>query len=400
MAFEYSPIVLDSVNHDDFPQVDLFVKNENKYTLYNSAETKLTDEDIERLRENGTEFVYISSANSELVQAYIEKKFTSIQSINSLSQLSKNLIGSQIIINCINDVYKNPTMAVAFHKCRIILRQINLHFKDRAEIIGFFNKLERNFEKYLITHSAQVTILSMYVYEKLFSAGKNELVEIGVGAMLHDIGMLNIADNIMGKTDVLTESEYHRVKLHPKFGSTILQNVGLNDQIPLDVTLNHHERHDGSGYPRGLNGSRIPRHAMLVSICDIYCALTMNRPYKRASSSQEALETLKSEKRLFDPEILGGFLAVMSNTSPPEKVATEKSSLNSAAVKSFESKIIQELRKQMRNSINDRNKLLQIHSLLTDNIKNTFGDEKTDLISLRAELKDLLNSMHTADRQK
>lgn len=398
MPFEYSPIVLDSINQDNFPNVELYVKHENKYTLYKPADIKLTIHNIERLRENGTEFVYINSANSEEVQAHVEERLNDTHSIKALSPFSKNLICSQIIISCINEVFKHPTMAAAFHKCRIILKQISLKFEDRNELINHFSKLELNFDKYLVTHSAQVTILAMHLYEKLFNAGNDELVNIGLGAMLHDIGMLYIASDITEKTDVLSESEYHRVKLHPRHGGDVLTDVGIKEQVVLDITLNHHERYDGSGYPRGLSGQRIPRHAMLISLCDIYCALTMNRPYKSASTPEEALETLKSERRLFDPEIFDGFLGVMTNASLPVTAAEEKN-VSRTAAKTVDSTMVQELRRRMRASIDDRTKLLQLHSLLTDNIKNSHGEERVALGALRSELKDLLNSLFAEGRQ-
>lgn len=398
MPLEYSPIVLDSINHENFPNVELYVKHENKFTLYKPAETKLTIHNIERLRENGTEFIYINGANSEEVQAHIEKNLDGIQTVNRLSQLSKNLICSQIIIRCIEDVFKHPNMAAAYHKCRMILKQVSLKFEDRHELIGFFAKLEHNFDKYLITHSAQVTILSMFMYEKLFNAGKDEQVDIGVGAMLHDIGMLYISSDIMEKTDVLSESEYYRVKLHPRHGCELLNDVRIKDRITLDITLDHHERYDGSGYPRGLHGQRIPKHAMLVSICDIYCALTMHRPYKSASTPDEALDTLKSEGKLFDPEILSGFLKIMANTAHTEKTPEVNKETRTMA-RSIDTAKIQELRTRMRNSLDDRNRLLQLHSLITDDIKNSYGEEKVALVAFRAELKDLLNSLFAADRQ-
>lgn len=399
MPMYYSPIVLDSINHSTFPKVELYVKNDNKFTLYKPSETNLTIHNIERLRENGTEFVYIDSTDSEEVQEHIEKNFDGLQSTNRLSQLSKNLICSQIIISCINDIFKNPSMAAAFHKCRIILKQVSLKFEDRHELISFFSKLEQNFDTYLVTHSAQVTILSMYMYEELFNAGKTELIDIGVGAMLHDIGMLYISSDITGKTDVLSDNEYYRVKIHPKHGCSLLRDAGIDDQIVIDITLDHHERYDGSGYPRGLNGERIPRHAMLVSICDIYCALTMNRPYKSASTPEDALDTLKEFSRIFDPEILSGFLKIMTNTALPEKVVEERNK-SVAPVKNVDTTKIQEFRKRMRDYSDDRNRLLQLHSVLTDDIKNSYGEEKANLIAFRSELKDLLNSLFVTDGQK
>jgi HD-GYP domain-containing protein (c-di-GMP phosphodiesterase class II) len=399
MALDYSPIVLDSINQATFPNVELHVKNDNTYTLYKPAETKLTIHNIERLRENGTEFIYINSANSEEVQAHIEKGFDDITSNKALSQFSKNLISSQIIINCINNVFKNPNMASAFRKCRIMMKQISFKFENLNELTSLLAKLEQYFDKYLITHTAQVTILSLYLYEKLFDSNEDNLLDIGVGAMLHDIGMLYISNDIIGKTDVLSESEYHRVKIHPKHGCSLLIDVGIKEQVALDIALSHHERHDGSGYPKGLSGFDIPRHAMLVSICDIYCALTMNRPYRSASTPEEALETLKSERRLFEPGLIEGFFKHMSKNAVPAEFAEEKNS-QKIEFKTVDSSMVLDLRKRMRDSADNRNELLKLHSLITDNIKNSFGDERDSLTTLRTELKDLLNSMFAADGPK
>ncbi len=306
MALEYSPIVLDSIDHKNFPEVELFVKLDAKYTLYKPEKTKLTIHNIERLRENGTEFVYINNKDAEEVQEHVEKRLDDSRAVNILSQYSKNLICSQMIIKCIDDVFRKPNQAAAFNKCRNILGKVSFKFEDRNELIKLFSKLEDNFDKYLIKHSAQTTILALFMCEKLFNAGKDELINVGAGAMLHDIGMLSVSSDITDKVDALSEDEYYRVKLHPKYGVGLLNNAGVTNRIVHDITLSHHERHDGSGYPKGLVGNKIPGYAMLVSICDIYCALTMNRPYKTASTPADALKTLKSERRLFNPAISWG----------------------------------------------------------------------------------------------
>ncbi|MGD0585274.1 MAG: HD domain-containing phosphohydrolase [Oryzomonas sp.] len=391
MALEYSPIVLDSINHKNFPEVELFVKLDDKYTLYKPDKTKLTVHNIERLRENGTEFVYINSKDSEEVQEHVEQRLDDSHAATILSQYSKNLIGSQMIIKCIDDVFKKPNQAAAFDKCLKILGKISFKFEDRNELIKLFSKLEDNFDKYLINHSAQTTILAMFMCEKLFNAGKNDLINVGAGAMLHDIGMLSVSSDITDKVDALSENEYYRVKLHPKHGVELLNNAGVTNRTIHAITLSHHERHDGSGYPKALAGNNIPRYAILVSICDIYCALTMTRPYKGASTPTDALKTLKSEKRLFDPDILEGFLEIMEHSSLPETAAEEKKSLG--GVKTLDMAEIRELRKQMRSPNADRNSLVKMHSVITDNINNTYGEERAALIELRTELKNLLKSL-------
>jgi HD-GYP domain-containing protein (c-di-GMP phosphodiesterase class II) len=398
MALEYSPIVLDSINHKNFPEVELFVKLDAKYTLYKPEKTTLTIHNIERLRENGTEFIYINNKDSEEVQEHVELRLADSRAVNILSQYSKNLICSQMIIKCIDDVFKKPNQAAAFSKCRNILGNVSFKFEDRNELIKLFSKLEDNFDKYLVNHSAQTTILAMFMCEKLFNSGKDDIINVGAGAMLHDIGMLSVSSDITDKIDVLSEDEYYRVKLHPKYGVELLKNAGVTSRIVHAITLSHHEHYDGSGYPRALVGNNIPMYAMLMSICDIYCALTMNRPFKAASTPVAALKTMKSEKRLFDPDIFGGFLGIMEDSSLQETAAEEKKS--PVAVKTLDMAEIRELRIQMRSLKADRNKLVKMHSIITDNINNSFGEERVAFNELRAELKNLLKSLHSEGAEK
>lgn len=391
MALEYSPIVLDSINHDNFPKVELFVGLNGKYTLYKPEKTKLTIHNIERLRENGTEFVYINSKDSEEVQEHVEKRLEDSRAAAILSQYSKNLICSQMIIKTIDDVFKKPNQPAVFEKCRTILGKVAFRFEDRNELIKLFGKLEDNFDKYLVNHSTQTTILAMFMAERLFNAGRDDLVRVGTGAMVHDIGMLSVSSDITEKVDVLSENEYYRVKLHPKYGIDLLNSAGVTDPIVHDITLAHHERYDGSGYPKGLFAEEIPRYAMLVSICGIYCALTMNRPYKSASTPVEALRTLKSERKLFDPDILEGFMGIMEDNELPEMFEEEKKAPLEA--RSIDMAEIRELKKMMRSPNADRNKLIKMHSIITDNINSTYGEERAALVELRTELKNLLKSL-------
>ena len=398
MSLEYSPIVLDSINHNTFPKVELYVKVDDRFTLYKQDKTDLTANNIERLKENGTEFIYINNGDSEQVQSHVEQRLDDSQAIGKLSQHSINLICSQILVNCIDEVFQHPDQAYVYTKCRALLSKTRFKFDSSNELIQLCATLENNFDKYLITHSTQTTILSMFVCEKLFNPSKDVLINVGIGAMVHDIGMLNLVEDIIQKTDALSEKEYFRVKLHTKQGVDLLHKAGVREQMALDITMDHHERYDGRGYPRGLQGARIPAHAMLVAICDIYCALTMERRYKAASTPAEALQTLKSERLLFDPEIFDGFLAVMTNSSVPEAfVEEERPPLT--AVSTISAQTAPDLRKKMREWSGDRRRLLQLHSDITDSIKHVFGEERVALVELRAELKDLLNSLSSSEQK-
>lgn len=137
---------------------------------------------------------------------------------------------------------------------------------------------------------------------------EHQLCWFRVGALLHDIGKSRIPRAILEKRGRLTPDEMAIVRQHPVDGATMLAALPL----PWDVrpmVLHHHERWDGTGYPDGLAGTDIPFTARLLSIADVFDALTVERPYRPAYTEDEAISLLRAERgRMFDPELVDLFL--------------------------------------------------------------------------------------------
>lgn len=141
-----------------------------------------------------------------------------------------------------------------------------------------------------------------------FSEEEAELLAIGAG--IHDVGKLGINEHILNKPARLTATEFMLIKQHPVIGHQLIAPLELDQRI-VDSVLHHHENYDGSGYPHGLAGQSIPLFARVVRIWDSYDALTMNRPYHRGESKENALAILKRDHAFYDPELLGSFLSMM-----------------------------------------------------------------------------------------
>jgi putative two-component system response regulator len=128
-------------------------------------------------------------------------------------------------------------------------------------------------------------------------------------APLHDIGKIGIPDAILLKPGRLTDAEFEAIKQHTVIGARILSG-GRTPLIRLaeDVALTHHERWDGNGYPEGRTGAATPLHARIVSVADVFDALTHERPYKEAWPVDRALEEIESQRgRQFDPDVVSAF---------------------------------------------------------------------------------------------
>lgn len=149
---------------------------------------------------------------------------------------------------------------------------------------------------------------SMYaeILCNLLKISKKEMELIKKGALLHDIGKKLIDKRILEKTERLTLKEFEKIKKHTILGGIILE---AENKIIQNIALYHHEKWNGSGYPKGLKGKNIPFEARVVSIVDCYDALRSKRVYKEEKTHEEVIGILKEESgKSFDPDILNIFL--------------------------------------------------------------------------------------------
>ncbi len=136
-------------------------------------------------------------------------------------------------------------------------------------------------------------------------------------APLHDIGKIKIPDSILNKPGKLTPEEFDIMKKHSEYGGEVIDELieSLTEasylEIARDIALYHHERWDGSGYPKGLKGEEIPLSARIMAVADVFDALVSERVYKKAFSFEKAMEIIREESGThFDPRIVKAFVAV------------------------------------------------------------------------------------------
>lgn len=170
-------------------------------------------------------------------------------------------------------------------------------------------------DHYTHGHTARVTNVSLEIARKLGEKDKEKfnkkfLEHLHIAALLHDIGKIGIPESILHKREALDETEKKRMQEHPVLGTTILQPIRELEESLLGVKY-HHERYDGSGYPEGLKGERIPLIASVISVADAFDAMTTDRPYRKALSKEEAVsEIRKACNRQFDPRVAGALITL------------------------------------------------------------------------------------------
>ncbi|MBN2897762.1 MAG: HD-GYP domain-containing protein [Clostridia bacterium] len=146
-------------------------------------------------------------------------------------------------------------------------------------------------EPYTYKHSINVSILSVLT-AKALKYGTEEIKNIALGAFLHDIGKMLVDQSLITKPDLLTSAEKELVNQHPKLGYELIKNIDKLPYTAKQIVLLHHEKLDGSGYPYSIKGIEIPEYVRIVTICDMYDAMTTNRVYRNKMPIYKVLELL------------------------------------------------------------------------------------------------------------
>ena len=177
-----------------------------------------------------------------------------------------------------------------------------------ATIEGWSHALDLR-DKETEGHTQRVASLTVKL-ARLFSLTEAELAQVRWGALLHDIGKMGVSDGILHKPGPLTDEEWVEMKKHPLFAFEMLSPIRYL-RLALDIPYCHHEKWDGSGYPRGLKGSQIPLVARIFSVVDVWDALNSDRPYRRAWSNEKIFQYLHSSSgTCFDPQVVDAFMQI------------------------------------------------------------------------------------------
>jgi PAS domain S-box-containing protein/putative nucleotidyltransferase with HDIG domain len=177
-----------------------------------------------------------------------------------------------------------------------------------ATIEGWSHALDLR-DKETEGHTQRVTVMTGKL-ARSFGLSEAELVQVRWGALLHDIGKMGVADGILNKPSPLTDEEWLAMKKHPTFAYEMLSPIRYL-RLALDIAYCHHEKWDGSGYPRGLKGEQIPLVARIFTIADVWDALKSERPYRTAWAEEKVCAHIRSLSGThFDPQVVDAFMGI------------------------------------------------------------------------------------------
>jgi putative nucleotidyltransferase with HDIG domain len=200
----------------------------------------------------------------------------------------------------------NTTLLEDLHRSNI---ELTLAYDTTLE--GWSHALDLR-DKETEGHTQRVVELTLKIAKGL-GMNDTELIHLRRGALLHDIGKMGIPDEILFKPGPLSNEEWIIMRRHPLMAYELLHPI-VHLRPSIDIPYCHHEKWDGSGYPRGLKGEQIPLGARIFSVVDVWDALTSDRPYRKAWAAKRAMDFIKEQKGTqFDPKVVDLFLILVKN---------------------------------------------------------------------------------------
>ncbi|WNF36378.1 HD-GYP domain-containing protein [Bacillaceae bacterium IKA-2] len=280
-------------------QLSKAVHHENGKILV-QARIPLSQRVIRRLVELDVGYVYLEEEDTKDIEINnIISDQTRMEAVGTIKTEFSQISNHYIMGRSLNTLY----FSKSFSK---VLKNILTDIKKSNNIISILSDVFCH-DSYIFTHSLNVTIYALGIGRALGYTEK-QLFEIGIGAILHDVGKMMIPNKILAKQGPLSDEEFLIIKGHARAGFDLLRNAPNISLLAAHCAFQHHERLNGTGYPQGLCGGKIHPYAKILAVADVFDAVTSKRVYREALLPHEGLELLYAGAgTLFDINIVEVF---------------------------------------------------------------------------------------------
>ena len=319
----YFPISPDTLNPDALTDFQVYLRRNGRYVLFTRERQYFSESLKQRLVDNDICTVYIPYHQQAGYESYLFDNLEWILKDPNIPVHVRSRVFLDTTARQVSAIFESSLPALNEELLEGVQHVVGaslsfLATPEAIENIGQF--ISHDYETF--THSVHVFTYTMMLMRALAENGENgqgweeqTVIDVGVGALLHDIGKMRIPGAVLNKPGKLNDKEWEMIKGHPVQGMRMCTNVSL-PQASLNGIVFHHEKFDGSGYPAGMSGAEIPLPVRIITCCDVYDALTSKRAYAAARTPFDALKIMSDEMQgAFDPEVFKRFIKILGNTA-------------------------------------------------------------------------------------
>lgn len=280
--------------------------------LYRGQDLTFDRSTLTRLEETGVDHLLIAGEEEAAYYRYVEANLSDVLSDTSIAMEEKCEVLYDCAQHAVQSILEDPTSGDVLPRTANLVENITgFMFSESDSLSYFLNTAAFDYKVY--THSVNVSVYSLMLMRDLGIDDPDYLARFGTGALLHDIGKSRLSPEIINCKGTLSAAQWKQMRQHPVWGWEILREHGVEDDLVLGITRFHHEKLTGDGYPDALGPDKLSTPIRAVTICDIFDALTTQRPYKDAMGSFPAFRIMQEEmKDELDPEIFATFVRLMS----------------------------------------------------------------------------------------
>ncbi len=299
----YLPIYLHSLRLESLLDFDLYLYNSGRMVLFRASHLPFSEKARDTLLERDIKRLYISQDQRRQYQEYVESNINEILGDPDIDNFTKVSIIYDSAKELLKDIFDDPTKGKNIKRSKDLVESTVLY------ILGGQNALHNmlrvmSFDYSIYTHSVNVCTFAMALAHAIGIEKSQDLIELGTGAILHDIGKVKIPNEILFKPGPLDPDEMETVRAHPNWGVELVSQTDLIPSASYIPIKQHHERQNGSGYPDRLEGDDIHPYGRIVAIADSFDAMTTQRIYRGAQSSFTALKTMFENDLGYDQDLL------------------------------------------------------------------------------------------------
>jgi len=315
-SVEYIPVTLNAIRVDTIVGCDLYLQNhinkEIRYVLYCSGTNVVKSDKIDDLQKHQVKNLFVRKEDKKIYLKYVESSLKHIINDGRVDVKEKAYIVYDVAKNIMEDVFEDPRSGEQVERSKTwVSNTINFIIRSKGSFSGMMGII--SYDYYTYTHSVNVSVLGL-LFAKYLGIYGGEMHVFGTGLLLHDVGKTQIDPAIINKKERLNDEEFARIKMHVELGADILKQTGGVDSASFFPIMQHHEKHNGKGYPNGLKGDAIHKYGKIAGIIDVYDALTTQRSYSDARKPFAALKIMNEEmKGHFDEKYFKDFILFLGS---------------------------------------------------------------------------------------